>query len=178
LSAIVLWLPKSIEVPHFLSMSFPLACELASPDAASPSGAAALAPSRLARLEREVCIKWCHAPVPFIQAPSFTLTAPIRFIRFTISPTRLNSESRLTSTRGRLGSEDQKGWGALTLVGDLVGSSQHRPALGPTRQETVSRHLSSHASSHLSSVLLCASVFQTPSPLGAQTRFVNTEAQR
>ena len=61
---------------------------------------------------------------------------------------------------------------------DLIGNSQHRPALGPTRQQTVSRHLPSHASPHLCSVLLCASVFQTPSLLGAQTRLVNTEAQR
>ena len=64
------------------------------------------------------------------------------------------------------------------MVGDLVGNSQHRPALGPTRQQTVSRHLPSHASPHLPSVLLCASVFQTPSLLGAQTRLLNTEPQR
>jgi hypothetical protein len=41
----------------------------------------------------------------------------------------------------------------------------HRPALRPTRLETVSRHLPSHATSHLPSVLLCASVFQNPSLL-------------
>ena len=35
-------------------MSFPLACELVSPDGASPAGAAGVAPSRLARLERKV----------------------------------------------------------------------------------------------------------------------------
>jgi hypothetical protein len=49
---------------------------------------------------------------------------------------------------------------------------------GPTRLETVSRHPTSHASSIIASVLLCASVFQTPSLLGGQTRLVNTEAQR
>ena len=41
--------------------------------------------------------------------------------------------------------------------------SQHRPALGPIRLETVSRHMPSHASSILSSVLLCAFVFKNPS---------------
>jgi hypothetical protein len=60
--------------------------------------------------------------------------------------------------RGRLGSEDQKGWCALTLVGDLVGNSQHQPALGPTRLELslVTRLLTHPRSSPLcSSVPLC-----------------------
>ena len=49
---------------------------------------------------------------------------------------------------------------------------------GPTRLETVSRHLPSHASPHLPSVLLRASVFQKTSLLDTQPSLVNTEAQR
>ena len=40
-------------------------------------------------------------------------------------------QSRSTSAEA-LVSEDQKGWRALTLIGELVGNSQHRPALGRT----------------------------------------------
>ena len=152
--------PKTVSDAFFIDV-FPAGLRACFTRRGEPVGGCSSGPQSACPTEHEVCIKRCHAPVPFIQTPSFTLTAPIRFIRFAISPTRLNSESRLTSTRGRLGSEDQKGWGALTLVGDLVGdlvdSSQHRPPPGATRQETVSRHLPSHASSHLSSVLLwCA----------------------
>ena len=75
---------------------------------------------------------------------------------------------RAVPRREQSSSTTAEGWAQKTKVGDLVGDSQHQPALGATRLENVSRHPSSHASSIIFSVLLCASVFQDPSLLDTQ----------